>query len=159
MNAKQRAKKDKKAKEQAEAAKRKASLMQPVTAHQAAEKARDEQDNPKPLHRASRWLQFKDWVGDVTFVEVVNILLSLAIAGATSYYAVYAARQWGVMRDSIQLERPWLGPSGTVVRTFGPTQPPQGQQIDWSILLEWKLEFKMAVERQPRGSGGTCFLN
>jgi hypothetical protein len=52
-------------------------------------------------------------------------------ADAAKSAADTAFNQMGIMKDTLALERPWLGPSGTVSRSLGAKQPPSGQPIDW----------------------------
>src|SRR5258707_246331 len=60
-------------------------------------------------------------------------LLEIAAVAVGVAYTIAAYNQLGITSQTFALERPWLGPSGTVARTFGPTQPTQGQQINWTI--------------------------
>jgi hypothetical protein len=95
-------------------------------------KSAGERKETANLEQISRWSRFKEWLSKITVAEVGMLLLTVAIAGSSIVYTKYAKRQWRVMRDTLALERPWLGPSGRDVRTIGPKQLPEGKPIDWS---------------------------
>jgi hypothetical protein len=52
-------------------------------------------------------------------------------AEAAKSAADTAHDQMGIMKDTLALERPWLGPNGVITKSVGPEQPPSGQPIDW----------------------------
>jgi len=73
------------------------------------------------------------------------IIEILAVAGGIAY-TIAAYNQLGVMNDTLRLERPWLGPDGTIVSVLGPKDqtPIEGQPTNWNVNHLYRLRLPIA---------------
>ena len=99
---------------------------------------------PNPLEVVDQWWKF---VTNPNNSSAIIAILTLIIAGSNIAYGVFFYRQMNIMRDtlglSLALERPWIGPSGHVLSTYGPTQREEGRPIDWKMNRLVRMQLRV----------------
>lgn len=120
MNKKQRKKKEKEARHQAQNGAHNPIPNSPIEHRNEGEDGEQQRKVAETLKQVTRWLRFKQWYRtkwtEMRLAEIISISLTLVIAGSTVTYAIVAIQQWRAMRDSNRINlrsvgRAWIQPS------------------------------------------------
>ena len=128
MNKKQRKKRKEKARHDAHKSPDNPIPDSPIEQSNKGENGEQHRKETEPLKEVTRLSRFKQWWktkwAQMTPAEMISVLLTFSIAGATAYYAVVAGHQWDAMKESNRInlramgvyQRAWIQVMGSTTK-------------------------------------------
>jgi hypothetical protein len=83
-----------------------------------------------------KWWEF---IKDPKHSQAIIAMLTLVIALTSIGYVFVASKQLGAMKDTLKLERPWIGPTGRKLDVMN-TANSQGKQISRLAGVDWYFQ-------------------